>query len=118
MREYRAKEHPALPSEDKTMPLTPNRDRAVTAREAPRSLNVPVGFLVSSFSKTFPWREFIFLRGVIPSPAETILYVSSTGRKSLYFHIDGVRSRLSFEISLRISGLIIVSRSPLHFEHF
>src|SRR5213594_1529393 len=118
MCEYRAKEHPALPSDDRTRSLTPNLDRVVTAREAPRSLNVPVGFLVSSFTHTFPWNEFSFRRGVSPSPAETILSVASTGRKSLNFHIDGLRSRLPVDFSLRISGLIIVSNSPAHFRHF
>src|SRR5438105_4872804 len=84
MCEYRAKEHPALPSEDKTMSLTPKADRAVTAREAPRSLKVPVGFFVSSFTHTFPWKELSFLRGVSPSPAETILSFSPTGKKAWY----------------------------------
>src|SRR5207249_11850835 len=116
--EYRAKEHPALPSEDRTRSFTPNAERAVIAREAPRSLNVPVGFFVSSFTHTFPQKDLSFLRGVSPSPAETILSFSSTGKKAWYFHMDGVGPRLSFKISLRISGLIIGSSNPLHFGHF
>src|SRR5690348_9983380 len=76
--EYRAKEQPAFPSEDKARSFTPNRVRAVIAHDAPRSLNVPVGFLVSSFTHTFALKEPSFLRGVSPSPAEIILSAGPT----------------------------------------
>src|SRR6266480_2496198 len=112
--EYRAKEQPAFPSEASTSFLTLSCERRVTAREAPLSLKVPVGFRVSSFTQTLRkcGNDFTGRRGVSPSPAVAGIVPAFTGRNMWSLLMEETVAPCALEAGVGLLGSF--QRTPCH----